>query len=72
MNRLTGQVIPIALLQVASFAQTGAVQIEGKEVFKNDDVVFHQIDEHTWVGFEGIYGQRESVSRGRKRQSCVD
>ena len=28
----------------------GAAQIEGKEVFKNDDVVFHQIDEHTWVG----------------------
>lgn len=25
-------------------------QIEGKEVFKNDDVVFHQLDEHTWVG----------------------
>jgi len=24
--------------------------MEGKEVFKNDDVVFHQIDEHTWVG----------------------
>jgi glyoxylase-like metal-dependent hydrolase (beta-lactamase superfamily II) len=25
-------------------------QIVGKEVFKNDDVVFHQIDDHTWVG----------------------
>ena len=27
-----------------------ASQIGGKEVFKNDDVVFHQIDDHTWVG----------------------
>lgn len=32
------------------FAQMPAAQIGGKEVFKNDDVVFHQIDEHTWVG----------------------
>jgi hydroxyacylglutathione hydrolase len=39
-----------ALLPVASPAQTTGVQIEGKEVFKNDDVVFRQIDEHTWVG----------------------
>ena len=27
-----------------------SVQIEGNIVFSNDDVVFHQIDEHTWVG----------------------
>ena len=31
-------------------AQMPASQIGGKEVFKNDDVVFHQIDDHTWVG----------------------
>jgi len=34
----------------ASWAQPMAPQIEGKEVFKNADVVFHQIDAHTWVG----------------------
>jgi hydroxyacylglutathione hydrolase len=38
------------LLQMCLFAQTPAAQIAGKEVFKNEDVVFHQIDEHTWVG----------------------
>lgn len=38
------------LFQIAAFAQIGASQIDGKEVFKNDDVVFRQIDEHTWVG----------------------
>jgi hydroxyacylglutathione hydrolase len=32
------------------FAQMRAPKIEGKEVFKNNDVVFHQLDEHTWVG----------------------
>ncbi|MDD2289845.1 MAG: MBL fold metallo-hydrolase [Bacteroidales bacterium] len=26
------------------------LKIEGRVVFSNDDVVFHQIDEHTWVG----------------------
>ena len=31
-------------------AQMGEVNIQGKEVYKGDDVVFHQIDEHTWVG----------------------
>lgn len=39
-----------AFLQIPSIAQIGSLQIEGKEVFKNDDVVFHQIDERTWVG----------------------
>jgi hydroxyacylglutathione hydrolase len=31
-------------------AQMPASQIGGKEVFKNEDVVFHKIDDHTWVG----------------------
>jgi hydroxyacylglutathione hydrolase len=38
------------VIQFASLAQPAGVQIAGKEVFKNDDVVFRQIDEHTWVG----------------------
>jgi hydroxyacylglutathione hydrolase len=50
MKTLLASVIVVAALHVASFAQSPAAQIEGKEVFKNDDVVFHQIDEHTWVG----------------------
>jgi len=50
MKKLLPSVIVVAVLQAASFAQAPAPQIEGKEVFKNDDLVFHQIDEHTWVG----------------------
>jgi len=50
MKRLLASATVVALLQIASFAQAPAAQIEGKEVFKNEDVVFHQIDEHTWVG----------------------
>ncbi len=50
MKKLLLSAIVVAVLQIGSFAQAPATQIEGKEVFKNDDVVFHQIDEHTWVG----------------------
>lgn len=38
------------IVQFSLFAQMPAAQIDGKEVYKGDDVVFHQIDEHTWVG----------------------
>lgn len=38
------------VIQINSIGQPGAVQIEGKEVFKNEDVVFRQIDDHTWIG----------------------
>jgi hydroxyacylglutathione hydrolase len=40
----------VALCSAALFAQGQGVQIAGKEVARNDDVVFRQIDEHTWVG----------------------
>lgn len=38
-----------ALFQNQLFSQN-SLKIEGKIVFSNDDVIFHQIDEHTWVG----------------------
>ena len=42
--------ILLASFQFSTFAQMPAPQIEGKEVYKGEDVVFHQIDEHTWIG----------------------
>jgi glyoxylase-like metal-dependent hydrolase (beta-lactamase superfamily II) len=50
MKELLASIVLAACLQVVSFAQMRPMQIEGKEVFKSDDVVFRQIDEHTWVG----------------------
>jgi hydroxyacylglutathione hydrolase len=41
--------ILLILFQDVTFSQN-ALQMEGNIVFSNDDVVFHQIDEHTWVG----------------------
>jgi hydroxyacylglutathione hydrolase len=45
---------------IASFAQMRGLQIEGEEVFRNDDVVFHKIDDHTWVG-TGHMASNESL-----------
>ena len=48
------------ICEMILFAQMD-VQIEGKEVYRSDDVVFRQIDEHTWIGtgnlmfFESLY-----------------
>jgi hydroxyacylglutathione hydrolase len=50
MKNLIFSIVLVVFCQIASFAQARIPQFEGKEVFKNDDVVFHQIDEHTWVG----------------------
>ena len=58
---------------VTSLAQPGGVQIEGKEVFKNEDVVFRQIDDHTWVG-SGHMMASESLYlvEGDKRAVLID
>jgi glyoxylase-like metal-dependent hydrolase (beta-lactamase superfamily II) len=39
----------LVLFKNVTFSQ-GSLKIEDKIVFSNDEVVFHQIDEHTWVG----------------------
>jgi glyoxylase-like metal-dependent hydrolase (beta-lactamase superfamily II) len=50
VKRLLASAVVVAVLRIASFARAPATQIDGKRVFKNDDVVFHRIDEHTRVG----------------------
>ncbi len=50
MKKITLSILICFVFQIASLAQPGRAQIEGEEVFKNDDVVFHKIDDHTWVG----------------------
>ena len=60
MKNLVLSIVLVSLSQLASFAQMGGLQIEGKEVFSNDDVVFHQIDDHTWVG-TGHLSANESI-----------
>jgi hydroxyacylglutathione hydrolase len=49
MKKLLLSFLLLVLFKGMMFSQ-GSLNIEGKIVFSNDDVVFHQIDEHTWVG----------------------
>lgn len=58
---------------IASLAQEGSVQIPGREVFKNEDVVFHQIDEHTWVGTGHVmYNESMYLVEGKDKAVLID
>ena len=50
MKNLVLFIFVFTSFQLTTYAQTTTPPIGGKEVFKNNDVVFHQIDDHTWVG----------------------
>lgn len=50
MKALISTIFLVVVFHTAISAQMPAVQIDGEEVFKNEDVVFHKIDEHTWIG----------------------
>lgn len=49
MKKIAGIITVFLIAQISLLAQP-TFQIDGEEVFANDDVVFHKIDEHTWVG----------------------
>ena len=50
-THLLGLLMMLLLLsRIALFCQAQTAGIEEKEVLRNEDVIFHQIDEHTWFG----------------------
>jgi glyoxylase-like metal-dependent hydrolase (beta-lactamase superfamily II) len=56
-----------------SFAQEESIQILGKEVFKNEDVIFRQIDEHTWVGTgHEMYNESLYLVEGNDKAVLID
>ncbi len=63
----------LAVFQDTIPAQPGPPQIDGKEVYKGEDVVFHEIDEHTWVG-TGHMMANESLYlvEGNKKAVLID
>ena len=68
MKELVLLVILVIFFQVGSLAQ-----IEEKEVFRNDDVVFHQIDEHTWVGIGHVmYNESLYLVEGNDKAVLID
>jgi len=63
--------ILILCLDIATSAQQS--NLNGKEVFKNDDVVFHQIDEHTWVGTgHMMYNESLYLVEGTDKAILID
>jgi len=73
MKELILSIILVTISQVSSIAQDGSVQIRGKEVFKNEDVVFHQIDEHTWVGTgHMMYNESLYLLEGKDKALLID
>lgn len=50
MEKIALSAVILVFSGLSVIAQMSAAQIGGKEVFKNDDVVFHKIDNHTWLG----------------------
>ncbi len=64
-------------LFIFAFFQMASGQIEdalkGKEIFKNDDVVFHQIDDHTWVGTGNLmYNESMYLVEGNEKAVLID
>lgn len=59
--------------QFTTFAQMPAPQIDGKEVYKGEDVIFRQIDEHTWIG-SGHLMASESLylAEGNEKAVLID
>ena len=64
-------------LFIFTFFQMASGQIvdalKGKEVFKNEDVVFHQIDDHTWVGTGNLmYNESMYLVEGNDMAILID
>ena len=58
-------------VQIVAFAQTA--EISGKVVYSGPDVVFHQIDEHTWVGTGHLlYNESMYLVEGNKKAMLID
>ncbi len=66
-------VIATLILCIGIAASAQQSNLNGEEVFKNDDVVFHQIDEHTWVGTgHMMYNESLYLVEGTDKAVLID
>ena len=73
MRTLLISIMMATFLPVAAFTQMEGTQIGGKEVAGNDDVVFHQIDAHTWVGTgHTMYNESVYLVEGDTKAVLID
>ena len=72
MKKIVLSVILCVVFRIVLFAQAEA-QIEGEVVFSNDNVVFHRIDSHTWVGTGNMmYSESLYLLEGKDRAILSD
>ena len=72
MKKLVLSAMLCVVFRIVLFAQTD-LQIEGEVVFSNDDVVFHRIDSHTWVGTGNMmYSESLYLLEGKDRAILID
>jgi hydroxyacylglutathione hydrolase len=61
----------ILCLGTATYGQQSYMNVE--EVFKNDDIVFHQIDKHTWTGTgHMMYNESLYLVEGTEKAVLID
>lgn len=73
MRKLTFIVLTFTIFQFAVPAQLLAQSIDGKVVFKNNDVVFHQLDAHTWIGTGHLlFNESLYLVEGRDKAILID
>lgn len=73
MKKLVLFIVVFTSFQLAAFAQVHTLPIKGKVVFKNDDVVIHQLDDHTWVGTGHLlYNESLYIVEGNDKAVLID
>lgn len=72
-NKISIVLFSFLLITTLCKGQMSAPQIEGKEVFKNEDIIFHQIDDHTWVGTGHIMANESLyLVEGKNKAVLID
>ena len=62
--------LAITLISISVTAQNN---VGGKQVYKNSNVVFHQIDDHTWVGNGNLcYNESLYLVEGKDKAILID
>lgn len=70
MKKLGLLMMLLLLSRIALFCQAQTAGIEEKEVLRNEDVIFHQIDEHTWFGTGHLMANETCIwSREKRKRS---
>lgn len=73
MKRIVSSIALLFFIYITSIAQLPVSQIKGEVVYEGDDVVFRQIDEHTWVGIgKKMFNESLYLVEGQEKAILID